>query len=145
MQIRSLTKDDYDRIVSVVDHWWGGPAGERPHPVFYYELGEHALVAERDGELAGFLLGFVAPTRLPLGYVHLVGIHPDHRRQGVGRALYERFGARCQAAGARGIKAISFVGDESAARFHEALGFEVRVEEDYAGPGRARLVFRREL
>ncbi len=145
MQIRSLTKEDFDHIVTVADRWWGGPAGERLHPVFYYELGEHALVAEEHERLVGFLLGFVAPTRPPVAYVHMVGIHPEHRRRGVGARLYRCFGERCRAAGARQIKAVSFVGNEAAMRFHEALGFEARVADDYAGPGRDRLVFTRTL
>ena len=49
MRIRGLTKADYDYIISVLDQWWGGPAGRRADPMFFYEFGEHALVAELDG------------------------------------------------------------------------------------------------
>ena len=44
--IRGITKSDFDYIVSVLDRWWGGPSSERAHPVFFYELGEQALIAE---------------------------------------------------------------------------------------------------
>jgi len=37
------------------------------------------------------------------------------------------------------------VGHESSARFHTALGFEVRDVNDYAGPGRPRVVFTKQL
>src|SRR6185436_17491388 len=94
MIIRGIKKSDYDYIVAVLDRWWGGPSGERAHPVFFYELGEQALIAEENGEVMGFLLGFVAPTSPKVAYVHLVGIHPDHRRRGVGKELYEQFTAR---------------------------------------------------
>ena len=57
MIIRGITKQDFDYIVSVFDAWWGGPSTERASPFFFYELGEHALIAEGDGEVAGFLLG----------------------------------------------------------------------------------------
>lgn len=145
MKIRGITKADYDYIVSVLDRWWGGPSGERAHPIFFYELGDHALIAELDGQVVGFLLGFVAPTRPPTGYVHLVGIHPDHRRRGVGQELYNHFTERCRAAGVGRLKAITTIGNEGSVRFHEALGFQVREEPDYAGPGRGRIVFTREL
>lgn len=145
MKIRGITKRDYDYIVSVLDRWWGGPSTERAHPVFFYELGEQALIAEESGEVVGFLLGFIAPTRPPTGYVHLVGIHPDHRRHGVGKELYKQFTDRCRACGVKRLKAITTVGNESSIRFHQALGFEMREEKEYAGPRRARIVFTKEL
>lgn len=145
MKIRGITKADFDYVVSVLDRWWGGPASERAHPVFFYELGDHALIGEKDGEIVGFLLGFMTPSQPPVGYVYLVGIHPDHRRRGVGKELYKQFTDRCRAAGAKRLKAITNVGNEGSVRFHEALGFDVREERDYAGPGRARVVFTKEL
>lgn len=145
MKIRGITKADYDYLVSVLDRWWGGPSTERAHPVFFYELGDQALVAEDDGQVVGFLLGFIAPTHPPTGYVHLVGIHPDYRRKGVGKELYKQFTDRCRAQGVRRLKAMTNVGNETSAGFHQALGFEAREDPDYAGPGRARLVFTKEL
>lgn len=145
MKIRGITKGDFDYLVQVLDRWWGGPSGERAHPVFFYELGQEALVAEVDTEVVGFLLGFIAPTHPPTGYVHLVGIHPDYRRQGVGKQLYEHFADRCRAAGAARLKAITNVGNEGSVRFHEALGFAVKEDSDYAGPDRSRLVFTKDL
>lgn len=145
MKTRGITKADFDYIVSVLDRWWGGPSGERAHPVYFYELGNDALIAEEDGEIIGFLLGFVTPSAPPVGYVHLVGIHPDQRRHGVGKELYEEFMERCRAAGAEQLKAITTVGNDGSVRFHVALGFGVEEVADYAGEGRARLVFTKTL
>jgi len=145
LQIRGITKEDYDYVVSVLDRWWGGPAGQRADPFFFYELGQEALVAEVDGKVVGFLLGFVARASEPIGYVHLVGIDPHHRRKGVGQQLYARFEERCREAGARRLKAIAAVGNEGSTEFHEALGFTAREVPDYAGPGRSRMVFERSL
>ncbi|MAQ16695.1 MAG: GNAT family N-acetyltransferase [Sandaracinus sp.] len=145
MRIRGITKEDYDYVVSVLDRWWGGPAGQRAHPMFFYELGTDALVAEEDGKVVGFLLGFVASQAEAIGYVHLVGIDPHHRRRGVGQRLYERFEARCRKAGVRRLKAIAAVGNDGSVAFHEALGFLAEEVSDYAGPGRSRMVFTRDL
>ena len=145
LTIRGITKADYDHLVSVLDQWWGGPSGQRAHPVFFYEFGDQALIAERDDEVVGFLLGFLSPGEPSYGYVHFVGIHPDFRRRGVGQQLYAAFSERCQQAGATSLKAIAAKGDEGAQRFHEALGFATEVDGDYAGPGRARVVFRKKL
>lgn len=143
--IRGITKQDFDHIVRVLDRWWGGPSSEKAHPVFFYELGELALIAEDEGQVVGFLLGFVAPIDPPCGYVHLVGIHPEHRRRGVGKKLYETFIDRARDASARRLKAITTVGNEGSVRFHEALGFRVEVDPGYAGANRSRVVFTKEL
>ena len=142
VQIRGIRKADFDYLVRVLDRWWAGPSGQRAHPMFFYEFGEHALIAEHAEEVVGFLLGFIT---VDLGYVHLVGIEPDHRRMGVGQALYERFTERCRTAGVRRIKAIAAIGNEGSVAFHEALGFASREEPDYAGPGRGRMVFTKSL
>lgn len=148
MQTRKLTKADYDYIVSVMDRWWGGPAGERAHPVFFHELGELGLVAEENGERVGFLLGFLVPAceaEPETGYIHLVGIHPEHRRHGVGKELYAQFSARCRSHGAKRLKAITTVGNDGSLRFHMALGFTVFEDPNYAGEGRSRVVFTKPL
>jgi GNAT superfamily N-acetyltransferase len=145
MNIRGLTKHDYDYITSVLDQWWGGPASKRADPMFFYEFGEHALVAEIDGQVIGFLFGVLVPSPAATGYVHMVGIHPDRRRRGVGKELYAKFTQRCHGAGMHRVKAIAVTGHEGPMRFHEAMGFTAQEVEDYAGPGRPRIVFVKEL
>lgn len=142
--VRSITKQDFDYIVSVFDAWWGGPTTERASPFFFHELGEHALIAEQDGRVVGFLLGLGVPTQ-GVGYVHLVGIDPNARRHGVGKRLYQHFEEACRQTGFKQLKAIGMVGHEASWKFHTALGFEAREISDYAGPGRARMVFTKAL
>jgi ribosomal protein S18 acetylase RimI-like enzyme len=154
MRIRALSKADYAFIVSVLDRWWGGPSRELAHPMFYYELGHEALIGEIEGEVAGFLFGFHSRSHdamsmnddtRPIAYIHMVGIHPDHRRRGVGKALYDAFTDRARSAGAVRLKAITNVGNEGSIEFHRALGFSVVEDPDYAGTSRARIVFTKEL
>jgi GNAT superfamily N-acetyltransferase len=155
MNVRRIAKGDFDRIVEVIDHWWGGPISTFAHPIFFYELGDESLVVEQGSDMIGFLLGFVAPgtSREPqagkepvrTGYVHLVGIHPDYRRRGVGRLLYDRFIDECRAARCVRMKAITTPGNEGSIRFHVALGWKMQEVDDYAGPGRRRVVFTKQL
>jgi ribosomal protein S18 acetylase RimI-like enzyme len=111
--------------------------------MFFYELGTWARVVESDGTMVGFLLGFVTESKL--GYVHLVGIHPQYRRRGVARLLYSSFEQACRAAGCTRLKAITTHGNEGSVRFHQALDWTVTEIADYAGPGRARVVFEKTL
>lgn len=144
METRPLTKTDYDHIVSVIDRWWGGPSSALAHPIFFYELGRLARVVEAEGVLVGFLFGFICPDK-PVGYVHLVGIHPDYRRRGVGRLLYAAFEEDCRREKCRELKAITTLGNEGSVRFHQAQGWSMEEVEDYAGPGRLRIVFTKAL
>jgi GNAT superfamily N-acetyltransferase len=145
MLTRALRKSDFDEIVQVMDAWWGGPTAALAHPIFFYELGQCARVVEHEGALVGFLLGFLTPEPPRVGYVHLIGVHPDWRRRGVGRRLYESFEDGCRSAGCARLKAITTVGNEVSRRFHEQLGWRAERADDYAGPGRHRLVFVKDL
>jgi GNAT superfamily N-acetyltransferase len=159
VRTRTMTKADFDQVVSVIDHWWGGPGSTFAQPVFFHELGRMALVAEEASpddphtkpEMAGFLLGFVADDqatelqRHRTGYVYLVGIHPQFRRRGVGRLLYQRFTEDCIREGCSRMKAITTPGHDGSIRFHLGVGWEASEQEDYAGPGRKRIVFVKDL
>jgi GNAT superfamily N-acetyltransferase len=148
MRTRPLEKRDYDLIVQVIDRWWGGPTSALAHPIFFYELGEMARIVEDEGGVVvGFLLGFIAKSNSDgdVGYVHLVGIHPDHRRRGVGRLLYEAFEQDCMKAGVKRMKAITTIGNEGSQLFHQVMGWDMVEVEDYAGPGRARIVFSKQF
>jgi GNAT superfamily N-acetyltransferase len=145
MQARPLTKADFDQIVLVIDAWSGGMTRQLAHPIFFYELGDMARVVERDGEMIAFLFGFLTPQSPPVGYVHLVGVHPEHRRRGVGRFLYQWFEAEARARGAVSARAITTLGNEASMRFHQEIGWDAREEPNYAGQGMPRIVFTRRL
>lgn len=144
LKSRPLGKADYHRIVKVIDRWWDGPTSALAHPIFFYELGSLARVVEHDDRLVGFLLGFIAPEG-PVGYVHLVGIDPDYRRRGVASELYRSFEQACRDADCRSMKAVTTLGNQGSVEFHLSQGYKSAQVDDYAGPGRARVVFSKPL
>ena len=101
-----------------------GRPHERSGSPHFYELGDMARIVEDDGVMVGFLLGFITKSRQggDVGYVHLVGIHPDHRRRGVGRLLYEAFERDCRKAGVVRMKAITTLGNEGSQIFPSGFG-----------------------
>lgn len=54
-----------------------------------------SLVAESDGRVVGFLLGWVGESEFgiagPTGWIDLIGVDPAYRGRGVGHALVDRF------------------------------------------------------
>ena len=145
MITRPLVKKDYDQIVQVIDRWWGGPTGSLAHPLFFYELGSMAKVVEHEGVLVGLLFGFIAPGPARVGYIHLVGVHPDYRRRGVARILYQTFEEDCRSQGCFDLKGIMTTGNEAAIAFHKSSGWIATHVEDYAGPARPRVVLQKTL
>lgn len=72
---------------------------------------EGLLVAEVEGQLAGFVLGLMRQVPLSLqglepkrGWITAFGVHPDRRRQGIGQALFAAAMARFAAAGRQQIE-----------------------------------------
>jgi hypothetical protein len=59
--------------------------------------------------------------------------------------LYQEFERRARSLGAARLKAITTVGNQASLGFHRSLGYAMEQVPDYAGAGRARFVFTRDL
>ena len=91
VRIRPIRPSDYRAVIAVIDDWWGGRHMADMLPRLFFEhFTDTSFAAERDGELAGFLVGFRSQSRPGEAYIHFVGIHPGERGHGLGRELYER-------------------------------------------------------
>jgi ribosomal protein S18 acetylase RimI-like enzyme len=145
MFVRHAEPGDYPRVIDVVDQWWGGrPMAAMLPKLFFVHFRDTSFVAEEDGELAGFLCGFRSQTYADEAYVHFVGVDPDRRTSGLGRALYERFFEAVEPRTV--VRAVTAPVNERSVAFHRAIGFEVeRVDEDYDGRGQARVLLVKEL
>jgi ribosomal protein S18 acetylase RimI-like enzyme len=144
--IRHAEPSDHGRVIPVVDAWWGGREMAAMLPkLFFVHFRDTSFVADAaDGSLAGFLCGFRSQTHAEEAYVHFVGVNPEHRVAGLGRAFYDRF---FEAVRPRTIvRAVTSPANERSIAFHRALGFEVeRVDDDYDGAGQARALLVRRL
>ena len=145
MEPAPATKADYDEIVASLPLFWGDrDLLAMHHPIFLYEFGDCALVMRDERGVAAYLFGLLR-VETQLAYVHLVAVRNDHRGQGLGRALYERFGRLAVARGCRAIKAITTPANAGSIAFHRALGMKAVEVADYAGVGRPRVIFSAEL
>ncbi len=81
--IRHVEPNDYPPIVAVVDKWWGGrPMANMLPKLFFVHFRNTSFIAEIDGKIVGFLIGFVSQTVRDEAYIHFVGVHPDFRKTG---------------------------------------------------------------
>ncbi len=148
IDIRPVRSSDYGRIYPVVNEWWGGREIAQHLPsVFFVHFEGSSFVAETgDSVLAGFLCGFLSQTNPDEAYVHMAGVAPELRRQGIGTRLYETFFQTAREHGRASVRLITAPFNTDSIAFHEALGFELdRVLENFAGPGEDRLAFVKKL
>jgi predicted GNAT superfamily acetyltransferase len=144
--LRAARPDDYEAIVSVLDEWWGRPMAHLVPRLFLDHFHATSLVAERDGTLTGFLIGFHSPSRFGRAYIHFVGVTPEARRTGLAHRLYATFFEAAIQAGCTVVNAITGPVNTGSIAFHRAMGFTVRGPvRDYDGPGADRMVFERLL
>lgn len=146
--IRHAKPSDYGRIVGRINVWWGGRemAPMLPKLFFIHFEGTSFVAEDAEGELAGFVCGFLSQTADDEAYIHFVGVAPEARGHGLGRELYERFFDEVRASGRSIVRCVTSPGNERSVAFHESLGFEVeRVVPDYDGPGEDRALLVKRL
>ena len=81
------------------------------------------MVAEADGQLVGYILGFVHDTFYangPVAWVEEIMVHSEHRRTGLGGRLMDSFESWCKSRGA----ILSALATRRASKFYEAIGYE---------------------
>jgi ribosomal protein S18 acetylase RimI-like enzyme len=156
MLIRHLQEEDYHHIITVMDDWWGGRAmSEMLAKLFFTHFRDTSFIAEEDGEIIGFLIGFLSQTYPDEAYVHFLGVHPNHRKQRVALTLYEHFFDAVRQRGRRTVRLITSTVNKQSIAFHTHIGFEIEPQEtkidgipfypNYDGPGKDRVLFIKRL
>jgi ribosomal protein S18 acetylase RimI-like enzyme len=121
--LRPARPDDYESIIAVADAWWQRPISQVLPRLFLDHFHRTSLIAESDGQLAGFLVGFLSPSLPNEAYVHFLGVSPEHRRRGLARTLYERFFEIARADGRTWVRAVTSPVNTDSIAFHQRLGF----------------------
>ena len=99
--------------------------------LFFEHFRQTSFVAEEDGELLGFLNGFLSQSSPDEAYIHFVGVRPDRRGGGLARELYERFFVVARANGRSLVRSVTSPMNDGSIAFHRALGFDVERGDEY--------------
>lgn len=156
MRLRAVREADHGPVVSVVDGWWDErPMAQKLPRLFFRHFGDTSFIAEDDGALVGFLLGFVSQSAIGEAYVHFVGVHPEYRARGVGRRLYGAFFEEARRRECDTVRCITSPTNRDSIAFHARMGFEILAGDgeadgvsfhtDYDGEGEDRVLFSRTL
>jgi ribosomal protein S18 acetylase RimI-like enzyme len=125
--LRQARVGDHPRIVEVIDAWWGGRRMSALVPSLFLEhfAGTSLVAEDHDGQLAGFVIGFVSQDHPDEAYVHFLGVRPDQRGTGLGRQLHDRFADAVRPLGARRVRCVTSTTNTASLAFHTSIGFVV--------------------
>ncbi|PGT19467.1 GNAT family N-acetyltransferase [Bacillus cereus] len=152
MRVRNIQREDYVKIHSVLNDWWGGRdmAGMLPK-LFFVHFQETSFIIEEEGETLGFLCGFFSQTHKEEAYVHFIGVNPKYRRRGIASTLYSYFFDVARANNRKVVKAITSPINKKSILFHQEIGFRIEAGDDevegvsvhtnYDGNGGSRVLF----
>jgi ribosomal protein S18 acetylase RimI-like enzyme len=123
--------------------------------LFFTHFCNTSFIVESNGEITGFLIGFLSQSNSEEAYIHFVGIHPGFRQQGVGSILYEQFFQTIQMFDRVRVKCVTSPLNKISIAYHVRMGFEAEPSEtkddgvpyhlDYDGPGEHRVLFVKHL
>jgi ribosomal protein S18 acetylase RimI-like enzyme len=142
---RTATPSDYDRIIAVVDDWWGREVHGILPRLFLDHFHRTSLIAETPDDLAGFLVGFLSPSLPDTAYIHFAGVNPAFRGTGMARRLYETFFALARADGRTTVRAVTSPQNTGSIAFHKAMGFTTTPATAHDGPTTDRVLFHRPI
>jgi ribosomal protein S18 acetylase RimI-like enzyme len=119
--------------------------------LFFVHFRNTSFVAECNGKIVGFLIGFFSQTFPDQAYVHFVGVHPDFRREGLAGNLYRHFFEIVRKHGCSAVRCVTSPVNKISIAFHLRMGFNIEpgdklmegisVTENYDGQGGDRVLF----
>lgn len=156
MEIRNATGSDYYEISPLINEWWGGRNMTDMLPkLFFDHFTTTSFIAEKDGKLVGFLIGFLSQSYLNEAYIHFVGVHPDYRKHHIGKILYDNFFTVVKQNGRNIVRCVTSPVNKVSIAYHTKLGFEieagdknidgVQVNSSYDGINQDRVLFVKHL
>ena len=141
--LRSYRPGDHEALVSLWSICELTRPWNNPHRDIDRKLardGDNLLLLEEGGQLiASVMVGYEGHR----GWVNYLAVHPDHRRQGLGRLLMDVAERRLRDLGCAKVNLQVRASNETATEFYRQIGYTVddvvslgkRLDYDLAGPG----------
>ncbi len=156
MEIRFVESSDYYVLSPLINKWWGGRQMADMLPkLFFDHFNNTSFIAEKDGEIVGFLIGFLSQTHSDEAYIHFVGVHPEYRKHNIGKNLYNQFFNVVNEENRKIVRAVTSPVNKVSISYHTRMGFDIeqgdktidgiKVKADYDGPDQDRVLFVKEL
>lgn len=156
MEVRLVRSSDYYVISPLINEWWGGRNMSDMLPkLFFDHFSNTSFIAEEDGKIIGFLIGFLSQSHPNEAYIHFVGICPEYRKQKIGKHLYNHFFNVVKQKGRNIVRCVTSPVNKVSIAYHTKMGFEIEkgdkeidgvaIKSDYDGSNQDRVLFVKKL
>ncbi|MDF2013902.1 GNAT family N-acetyltransferase [Priestia megaterium] len=126
MTVRLVKGSDYYVISPLINDWWNGRQMSDLLPkLFFDHFKNTSFIVEEEGEIIGFLIGFLSQSYSNEAYIHFVGIHPEYRGKGIGRKLYNQFFDVIKQSGRNIVRCVTSPLNKASIAYHTKMGFEI--------------------
>ncbi len=152
MEIRNVKSSDYYVISPLINEWWGGRQMSDMLPKLFFDHFNHtSFIAETDGQIIGFLIGFLSQSNTDAAYIHFIGVDPEYRKNHIGKQLYNEFFNVVKKNNRSVVRAVTSPVNKVSIAYHTKMGFDIEngdkeldgmpVFSDYDGPNEDRVLF----
>jgi ribosomal protein S18 acetylase RimI-like enzyme len=156
MKLRQVLESDYEPVIRVLNEWWGGRQVSDMLPkLFFKHFQKTSFVFEENGQIIGFLIGFISQTFPEEAYIHFVGVHPEYRKKGIGKAMYHVFFETVKAMSCNKVSCVTSPVNKTSIAYHTRMGFEIEkgdkelqnisIHSNYDGMGEDRVFFMKQI
>jgi len=126
MTVRLVKGSDYYVISPLINNWWNGRQMSDLLPkLFFDHFKNTSFIVEEEGEIIGFLIGFLSQSYSNEAYIHFVGIHPEYRGKGIGKELYNQFFDVIKQNGRNIVRCVTSPVNKASIAYHTKMGFEI--------------------
>ncbi|MFB1051996.1 GNAT family N-acetyltransferase [Paraliobacillus sp. JSM ZJ581] len=152
MEIRNVKSSDYYIISPLINEWWDGREMSNKLPKLFFDyFNNTSFIAEKDGEIVGFLIGFLSQSDTNVAYIHFVSVNPEFRKKQIGRRLYNAFFNSIKKNNRNVVRAVTSPVNKASIVYHTKMGFNIEkgdieidgvsVFSDYDGINQDRVLF----
>lgn len=160
MTITNCTKQDFLHIHRNFEEYWEykdpsflNRVKTIHHPLFANEFANTSYVIKEGKKVKAYLFGLFSQTE-PTAYIHVICVHPMHKRKGLATQLARHFIKHAKSHGCKHLKALTSSSNKTSIAFHKSLGMNligepneegIPIVRDYSGPGDHRVVLWKDI
>ena len=158
MAIRLVSEADFTTCIDIAHRTW--PAFLEREAIYHIlckYFNNTCFVSEENGEIQGFLLGFISQVDSRDGYIHLIVVDSSVQRRGIAGSLYMEFFNTVRQLGTTRVRLTVDPANSASLGFHASMGFRPEIlgeriqvgsvwtAKDFNGEGRHMVPFVREI
>lgn len=122
VKIRQFSPQDFESVAKISQESFPHPWSEEYLKKVSQDHARDILIAESDGQIVGYILGYIKSDRS--GSIKILAVDPDYRRQGIGQKLINAALEKMKKSGCEEVFLKLRTNNSTADNFYQEIGFE---------------------